>query len=155
MIQRIQSVYLLIAAVASFLIFAFPLGEIMVQGAEFQFDVFGLEKITSETTETVFNTYLLVALSAIAGLISLADIFLFKNRKLQVKVAQGNMILNTLLLVGIFYFTDQATKTDGNSAMMHYQVGIVMPIIALIFLILANRSINKDEELVRSADRLR
>lgn len=155
MIQRIQSLYLFVAAVATGLIFLFPLGETIDQDAIYQLGVFGLEKIAEGQTTILFSTIALVILTGLSGALSLATIFMFKNRKLQVKLTQVGMLLSALLVAAIFYYVNEASSEIGAGAMMHYQLGIVMPIISLVFLILAVRSIKQDEELVRSADRLR
>ena len=90
----------------------------------------------------------------LAGVLSLASIFLFNNRSLQLKICRFAVIANVLGLVFsiIFYLQDMNTLEgvgvdDG--------IGLYLPIGFLIFGILALRAIQKDENLVKSMDRLR
>lgn len=134
MIQRIQSVYLLLSALAmSAGMFLFPLmivdGEVMM------------------LTE---KSYMVILAGVCAG-ISLASIFSYKNRRAQVAINRLNTILSFVifgLLITFYISAEEGVEVKGS-------VGMVMPLINVILLVLANRGIQKDELLVRSADRLR
>lgn len=135
MIQRIQSVYLLLAAVATgILIFLFPL--YMYEGAE----------------AYILNDAIFTTMAVLSTLISLFSIFRYKNRKQQVVSGRVNIIVNFCLLGFILYlyFTEINGQPDAKLGL-----GTFMPLVAVILISLANRAIMKDEELVRSADRLR
>ena len=133
--------------------FAFPIGNIITGDVKLVFKATGLYQVIQYKTEAQSYYYLLVALILLCAIVSLIAVFLFKNRKLQMKITQLSIILNAVVLVGVFYYSNAAEEAA--DAKMHYQVGILMPLIAIIFLILAYRSIKKDEDLVRAADRLR
>jgi hypothetical protein len=135
-IQRIQTVYLLISAIISGgLIFVFHLW-------------------TTENDVLVFAkdnmTYLLLFLGS--TLLSLISIFQFKKRKSQFVLGRLNIILNFILL-GLFVY--QLLISPGESQISEKGVGIFMPIFSIVFLVLANKAIKKDEDLVKSVDRLR
>lgn len=131
MIQRIQSIYLLLAIV------------VMVV---FIFSPFA---ISGDSILLTKNNIALVIISAVVGVISLVNIFLFKSRKLQ-------MQLCTLAIIGIIAAVGwgiySAIAVTGND-IPHY--GAVFPIAGIIFEWLAKRGIRADEKLVRSAERLR
>lgn len=134
MIQRIQSVYLLLAALCSAgLIFVFPLFR------------------TPEKAIMVMGDPLYTGLFLGSGALSLIAIFLFRSRQNQVVVNRLNIILNFVTFGFIVYNYVEIGLAK------NYQPtpGTFIPIATIIFIILANRAIMKDEALVRSADRLR
>ena len=136
MLQRIQTVYLLIAAILSAgLIFVFHLWT-----NENDFPVFAMD---------VTLYFVMFIASAILSLIS---IFNFKKRQLQFVLGRLNIILNFILL-GLFVY--RLLIASGESEISEKGVGIFIPIFSIVFLVLANKAIKKDEDLVKSVDRLR
>ncbi|GHA27593.1 hypothetical protein GCM10007103_06270 [Salinimicrobium marinum] len=136
MLQRIQTVYLFLAALSSGgLIFVFHLWE-NSQG----------EAVYAQDDNMVFILFL------ISALISLVTIFLFKNRKLQFVLGRLNILLNFILL-GLFVYW--SLMVPGESSISEKGIGMLIPIISIVFLVLANKAIKKDEDLVKSVDRLR
>jgi len=130
MIQRIQSIYLFLAAVAAIVFLFVPSAEVE-----------GVQLIAQ-------NNMPLLALSAIGALISLSVIFLFKNRVLQANIGRISL-LPLLGLVGYSLFIE---FSDGD-----FQAGwgIGLPVVATLLVFLAVGAIRKDENKVRSMDRLR
>ena len=136
MIQRIQSIYLLFAAgVSAGLIF-----------------VFHLWTRTNDVLVYAKDEYLYLGLFLGSALLSLISIFCFKNRKLQFVLGRLNIILNFILL-GFFVY--QLLIPPGESQISEKGVGIFIPILSIVLLVLANKAIKKDEDLVKSVDRLR
>lgn len=137
MLQRIQTLYLLVVTIISgALIFVFNLWT------------------TTEGT-VIFAKDELPAIGLFVGsaILSVISIFNFKNRKSQFMLGRLNMILN-LILLGFFVY--RILNTSGEvSAVSEKGVGIFLPVISIVFLVLANRAIKKDEDLVKSVDRLR
>ena len=136
MLQRIQSIYLILAAANAL-------------GAS---SVFYLWKTNSGGI--VFakdNIYAFVAFLA-TGIMSLITLFLFKNRKLQFVLGRLNIILNFILL-GFFVYLSQ--NLSGETLVSEKGIGMFLPIISIVFIALANKAIKKDEDLVKSVDRLR
>ena len=134
MIQRIQSIYLLFAAVCSgILIFLLPI--FMVDSSP--------RMILEDPTFSV--------MTVLSTLISLFSIFRYRNRKQQVVSGRINIILN-FVLFGLIIFMFFTLKENASLA---FNLGAFMPVVAVVFISLANRAIMKDEALVRSADRLR
>lgn len=145
MIQRIQSVFLLLAACAAFLLFAFPFATAAKQGksAIFSDGVYNLQD----------NPFLLTLFCA-AGLLAFISIFLFRDRKRQLLLGRIAITLNVIgFVLGVFLFMQDADNM--NQATVSDGIGVYLPIIFLVFAFLATYFINKDEKLVRSMDRLR
>jgi peptidoglycan/LPS O-acetylase OafA/YrhL len=81
-------------------------------------------------------------------------IFIYKNRRMQMKLVRGSVVL-ILIMIGIFFFYAVPLLEDASGTLAVYEIGSYMPLIAFVFLILAYRGILSDEKLIRSADRLR
>lgn len=138
MIQRQQTLWLLLAAVASFLSFKFPFytGNILEDNAT-----------RFEELEGGSNLFLLV-LTGVSILISLIAIFLYKDRKTQFKLAIAGILISVCIL--IIYFTQLKRFSNGNFALTAVFVFAI-----LLGYIMAARGIWKDEKLVKSLDKLR
>lgn len=142
MIQRIQTVYLLLGVVAL--------------GALFLFD--GLWQ--SATAEAYgWFAPVLIGLVSLAALVGLVAIFLYQNRPRQRSVVLGAQVLTVLMLIvlygGLFLggelsFMTKAGVVDPNKALV-----LILPIGAYVMYYLARRAIDRDIELIRSMDRLR
>jgi hypothetical protein len=136
MLQRIQTIYLLIAAgVSAGLIFVF---ELYVTSQDI--------KVFAQDLIYVFAVFLMSAL------LSVLSIFRYKNRKSQFMLGRLNIILNFFLL-GFFVY--QSLNLSGETAVSEKGIGMFLPIVSIVFLALANKAIKKDEDLVKSVDRLR
>jgi peptidoglycan/LPS O-acetylase OafA/YrhL len=139
MIQRIQSVYLLLVVLLSIMLFFMP--------------VYSVESVEKPHDFKIVFSTLYVILNLVIAILALITIFLYKNRNLQVKLSNLNMLLICIFVGAIFYFAPQA-KIDID-ARVNYAIGCYFPLVQLAFTFLAIRAIRKDEQLVRSADRLR
>ena len=89
---------------------------------------------------------------ALAAVLVLAAIFQFKKRQLQFVLNRLAILLNFVLL-GVFVF--RALSISGETLVSEKGIALFVPIISIVFLALANKAIRRDEELVKSADRLR
>ncbi|MGJ5642036.1 DUF4293 domain-containing protein [Formosa sp. S-31] len=136
MIQRIQTIYLILAALVS-------CGLIYV---------FNLWKNAEDALVFAADNILYLALFLGSGLLSLVTIFLFKNRQTQFVLCRLNIILNFILL-GFFVY--QSLNLSGETQVSEKGIGMFLPIISIVLLVLANKAIKKDEDLVKSVDRLR
>jgi|AntRauTorckE5430_2_1112549.scaffolds.fasta_scaffold00446_12 hypothetical protein len=146
MIQRLQSIFLLFASGSCFGLFGTDAADSDV--------TLDNSILFSDASYNVFDDPVLMGIFGLAGVVFLADIFLFRNRPLQMKLSMLAVALTvTGVAYGAFlYFTDTAAEI---SAAVTPDVGLALPVITLIFGILARNYIQKDEKLVRSADRLR
>ena len=143
MVQRIQSVYLLLVAALSAALFFVTI---------YSVETAGTAAPAVQEFKVPSNTIYLI-LNSIAGLMALVTIFLYKNRSMQIRLSNLNMLIICIFIGTVFYFADHS-KADASS-LVHYSIGCYFPLIQLVFTFLAMRAIRKDEALVRSADRLR
>ncbi len=145
MIQRIQSVFLLIATIAFALLFQFP----------FVITDVASDGFLADKDFDVFDHIALVILAGVAAGLTLISIFLFKKRKIQIKVAYlGILVGLSVLVTAAVMFYEQALILFEKAA-IHQRLGLYLPIIGLIMGFLAIRFIRKDDKIVRSMDRLR
>ncbi len=93
-----------------------------------------------------------VVLLGLSNTLTLLTLFSHKKRKQQFVMGRLNMILN-LILLGLFVY--RTLNASGETAISEKGVGMFLPIISIVFLVLANKAIKKDEDLVKSVDRLR
>ncbi|WP_218598265.1 DUF4293 domain-containing protein [Polaribacter sp. NJDZ03] len=143
MIQRIQSIYLLLAtAVSGGLIFVFDIWS-SIKEEFFALDLFSRDSMLLKVIP------LLYLLSAI---VSFATIFLFKNRKLQFVVGRLVILINLFLLGLLIYVS---LTLPGEVSISEKGIGMFLPILVILLIVLANKAIKKDEDLVKSVDRLR
>jgi Domain of unknown function (DUF4293) len=147
MIQRIQSVFLLFVAIIAALLFVFP-AEMYVSANETLFYTllpFGVKQGTSPIIYGLFASNL--------GLIVLAlvSIFQYTNRKKQLKTSRLLMLLAAMQVSLMFVFSLYTAEGYVKS----YTWAAYLPLGTIVFSLLAGVFIKKDEELVRSADRIR
>lgn len=152
MIQRIQSIWLLLAALTiSFLLFL-PIVTTTVGTTEYHLVASGVYQKAGEVNTLKESTTPLLISTIAISIMCLANIFNFKNRKTQKRITMATIAL----IAGLSFWCSQyATKIPGGIGNASYGVGTFLPLIALVFCLLAIRGINNDEKLIRSADRLR
>jgi ABC-type polysaccharide transport system permease subunit len=88
----------------------------------------------------------------VSAFFSVLSISRFKQRKSQFMLGRLNILLNFFLL-GLFLY--QSLNVSGETEVSEKGIGIFLPIISIVLLALANKAIKKDEDLVKSVDRLR
>lgn len=147
MIQRLQTVFLLIASVGLTIQVFFPLLA-AAPNADQGFYQDGL-LFTRENTIAL----VLVILAAALALIS---IFLYKNLGLQKKVILGAVfiVLASVIVAGLT-FSEATRSVYAAQAGVTLQLGAFMPILGLLFLWLSYRYVTKDQKIIKSMDRLR
>ena len=151
MIQRIQSLYLFLAAVALGLIFFFPLANLSNSQDIIIFNVTGFSKFS--ILEKI-PTWPLMVITLLSLLITIIVIGLFKKRPLQIKLIRIALMLN-LGFIALTYFVYGDHLASQIKMQVNYDMGSVFPLVALIFHVLAMYAINKDERLIKSIDRIR
>ncbi|KOY51114.1 DUF4293 domain-containing protein [Polaribacter dokdonensis] len=143
MIQRIQSIYLFLASIVSGgLIFVFNLWN-TIKEKIFVVDLFSREAITVKVIPFMFLA---------SAILSLVAIFLFKNRKLQFVIGRIIILINLFLLGLLIYLS---LNLSGETNVSEKGIGMFLPILVVLLIVLANKAIKKDEDLVKSVDRLR
>jgi hypothetical protein len=144
MIQRIQTIYLLFATMVSGgLVFLLNL---WVNDEEIKFFVMDSFKIDS------FLLKVMSVLFFVSAFLTFFTIFQFKKRQLQFVLGRLSILINFILLGILVYFTQ---NLSGEITVSEKGIGLLIPIITIVLVALANKAIKKDEELVKSVDRLR
>ncbi|MCC9066136.1 DUF4293 domain-containing protein [Flavobacterium piscisymbiosum] len=136
MIQRIQTVYLILAFIATSVLLLFIPLWTLKGGALFFFN-----------QDPIYTV--IVGLSTMLTIISIIS---YKKRQNQFVMNRLNIILN-LILLGLFVY--RSLNLSGETIVSEKGIGMFLPIVAIVLLVLANKAIKKDEDLVKSADRLR
>lgn len=160
MIQRIQSLYLLLAMTALSVMFFFPLAVVNPMGDMPSFlNMTGVSGFMEGYTATQY-WFIGFAVLAVLLLACMAFIlFSYKNRMRQILLARIVSFVLVLFVGVLLLGLDQAAggmfPGREEASLVQYRWPVYMPLVALVFMWLALRSIRKDEELVRSSDRLR
>ncbi len=154
MIQRIQSLFLLVAATCGILMFFTPVATYSGVSGTFTLDMLGIHYSADNETRMMI---LPLSLNVIASLLPLTTLFMFKRRRRQMKLCRLTMLVFSGLVAVIFLSPEAVIKDlyNGSAFETHYQPGVGLPLLALVCVFLATVFIKKDEKLVRSADRLR
>jgi hypothetical protein len=154
MIQRVQSIYLFLVFIVAVVLIFFPLATFHTSDHIFQMNIMGFSG-AENLDLNLPNVMAIGILTALLGMLSLFTIFQFKNRKLQMKLNMGSMLINFGLLAAIFIYSDNIAAIEGVNSTFSYDVAAYFPIVSVLLLILANRNIRADEKLVRQSERLR
>lgn len=119
----------------------------------FSFEFFNCHLTHPENLEPPITLLPLAILPFFSILISFITIFFFKKRKIQMRLAKINLLLIvTIIVVTILYFIRLSQLLEGD---IQYGFSGIFPVLTFIITILAFSAINKDEKLVKSADRIR
>src|ERR1700761_6229770 len=155
MLQRVQSIYLLLASLALFALFLFPLvHNVYVDGKPVSVAVTGIyQDVNGQHTHTQFFAGLTIA-TAIIALVPLVIIFLYKNRKQQIALCYSAL----LVIIAFSYWMAQTVKGKMGAIQLdthNWGIGLFASSASIIFISLAISAIKRDDKLVKSADRLR
>ncbi|UMB60190.1 DUF4293 domain-containing protein [Lutibacter sp. A80] len=144
MIQRIQTIYLLLATLLS-------------GGSIFLFNLWvnneGIKFFVMDAFNTS-NTLLIVmaVLFFLSAVLTFVAVFQFKKRQLQFVIGRLAILTNFILLGILVYFSQ---NLSGEINVSEKGIGLLIPILTIVLVVMANKAIKKDEELVKSVDRLR
>lgn len=159
MLQRIQSLLLLLA-VGSLIIGIFmPIATITTGEAQYLYTSWDLH-LNIPSGEILMTNYYIGVLQIVLAVVCLVTLFLFRNRTTQSKLCIAGIIINfILLLLMLFIYPDRIFPEievfKYQSIEIVYNPWCITSILSLAFLYLANKFILKDEKKVRDADRLR
>ncbi len=148
MIQRIQTVYLLVVVFLSGILLypdiaSFIMGDMILD--------YNMWSIHNNTNQVILSTWPQIVLDFISIALCIGTIFLYKKRMLQIRLCVINIVLQLGMYI-LFAYYILSIKGDGEVAL---HLSIVIPFVDMILLYLAIRGIGADEALVRSLDRLR
>jgi peptidoglycan/LPS O-acetylase OafA/YrhL len=136
MIQRIQSIWLLLASAGAFLSLKFSFYDGTYTSNNAYHQLTGTDNVK------------LLIVTSLVGALALFTVFLFKNRKLQLRMCIAGILLDILLVV--LYFIETKDFSQGT-----YNIAALLPAAVIILFFLAARCISNDEKLVKGSDRLR
>lgn len=155
MIQRIQSIYLLLTTLLSLLFLKGSfLNFVDKTGSVIKVTFNGIVRDTGgQGFEQIEKLLLLTVFMVLIPVLSLVTIFIFKNRKIQLWLALSLIILTCGFIVVSFYYSWFIITEYGAEIVPGFKM--VIPLLMLVFAVLAYRGIRKDDRLIKSNDRLR
>jgi uncharacterized membrane protein len=157
MIQRKQSLFLLIAALACGLTWLFPIGQVQQGEQVLRLMTHGVLDAEEVTVEEIGLPVPFHIVQSIVGVVFLSAILLFRDRKRQLRVVRGAWLM--ALAVGVLQFISmrslQAYLAQFGETSTTVGASLLLPLLAIVMGWLAERGIRQDEALVRSMDRLR
>jgi len=155
MLQRIQSIYLFLAGLAILALFLFPLAHnVYVNNVPMNITVTGSYMDTGGQQTLKDHFVALSAVTAVVGILPFIIIFLYKNRKQQVTLCYSTI----LVIIGYSFWIAQTAKSvvgDITLEPANFGIGLFLCPLAIALMILAVKGIKRDEQLIKSADRLR
>ncbi len=155
MIQRIQSIYLLLATIASAIALFTPLAFFSISTGEL-FDLYA-SGLTTADGEMLQGSIFLMVLGVIAAVVPFVNIFLFKNRMLQIRacVVEVVLLFGFYVMLGAYYYLSCRVFGDIGVEVRGIHPSIVAPLVAILLNFFAAKAIFDDEVLVKSTDRIR
>ena len=155
MIQRIQTLYLLVVVILSAITLFSPLAGLInaADGLQYVLNFKGVSLVAQTGNQLINNVWALTALMSIIPLVALFTVFMYKKRILQIRLS----IFNTVLMAGYYGLLFIYIWQAGQKLHADWSLEIVsaFPLVNIILNLLAIRSIGKDEALVKSLNRLR
>ena len=148
MIQRLQTIFLLVVFVNAFILFFIPFAEYKSINESIFVSLFP-NKLYEQNYLIIF---LLALINSSLLFFSATAIIFFKKRTIQIKLSYLLIVLNVSLLFSLFLLNVTPIKSEVKQT---YLYPAFLPILSIIACFVAIHKIKKDEELVRSADRLR
>lgn len=155
-IQRWQSVYLLVAALLIGFYAFMPIVGFSVDGNSFELSLLGVDSLSAvgDTENSILSevpavlTWPLFALAVLTSLLSLVTIFKFKQMKLQKSLCRVCIILTIALIASLLIMVSGWVN-------VRYYFSNCMPILAIIAYVMALRGIINDYKKISDSDRLR
>ena len=150
MLQRIQTVYLLLASICMVVSLLTHLAVFTVGGEIVNFEAMGFY----QNEEIIFSTWGLFIIGNISAVMSVLIVFIYKKRMLQIRLAGMNLFI-IIGYYGLIAFYILKRNPEVGSIFQGVGIGMVTPFIAIVLTYLAIRKIGADEALIRSLNRIR
>ncbi len=151
MIQRKQTIYLLLALVLTVVCLCLPVGRFLPVGMGLGSEMYNLWIVDKATGATSCPAWALFAILIVTCPVTLAAIFGYKNRRQQARYC----LFVALLYVGWYIAYAAFGLMLGGTAKFHPSFAACLPFVSFVLVLLARKGINDDEKLVRAADRIR
>jgi Domain of unknown function (DUF4293) len=152
--QRKQTIFLILAAVCNALMIFLPVWTAVDGDTKKILTALLYTVKVGDVHTTVYFPYAICSIFAVAAAtVAIMEIGKFENRLLQLKLGALNSLLMTGALGSAVYFAMKVMKMNGTAG--DYDIGFYLPAAAMIFNLIANRFIRRDEKLVRDSERIR
>ena len=156
MIQRIQSVFLLLLALTMLALLFLPIWQETVPQTNQAIELSAFNLTNNAAAQPTSKSSIAIGILAIvSALVALYEIFQFKNRLTQMKLGMLNTLLIAATMGAIIYYSLYVGEEINPAIEGEREPGFYIPVVALLLNALSNRFIRRDEQLVRSVDRLR
>lgn len=160
MIQRIQSVYLLLVAFCGLAMYFFTVVSLVPESVSsdssvYHFNAMQVERISNGTSEVLMRPWPILVLNTLLVAGAVYVLLQFRNRALQIRLTHVLFLGVLAELVLILFDAESLKSSAGMGHMLSFNVWSTLPVLMLFFTRLALAAIKRDEALVRSADRLR
>jgi hypothetical protein len=156
MIQRVQSVYLLLVTVLmSFLLIRPYAEQTVTKDQVLTFRTYAIKINTGNNASAVYKTTVpVIAMVLITSLLSFASIFFYNRRIIQIRLCIVNSILLVALLITMFFYY---SSTRGSLTVVYqtFKIPAIFPLLCIVFNLMAYKAIRHDELLVNSYNRMR
>lgn len=158
MIQRIQSLYLALAAIISVIVVFLTVGTMYTDLYALNYTCWTVKE-ACPGGDPILYTYYVAALLILSAILSVVTIFMFKKRDTQRMINSVNMIIYLIALIIMLYVYPNVVFVKkgliASAEELEFNYWILISLLPAVFLYLSNRAIRKDEELIKAADRLR
>ena len=151
MIQRKQTLFLVLAIILSITCLCMPIGILEPVGMGTPTVIWNLGTVV-QGSGVQFSNWPLFAFLAVSIVLEIIAIFTYHRRMLQAKLCSWSIVFS---LAWYTYFAFSILNGFGKSFTFHLQFAACLPLVAIIALVLARRGVIHDEKLIRSADRIR
>lgn len=151
MIQRVQTLYLLVASALLASMLVLPLGSLVTEGTVWNVFLIGGQIPPTAPRILMFALAAMYALLAFAGVVI---IFMYKNRKGQSSWIMGMLLVLVFSVLLLLFFLYRLHVTSPG-CIMNYRPGLVFPLVAIVLLVMARKAIMKDQDIIDSLNRIR
>lgn len=163
MIQRIQTVWLILASLALFALFIFPYANTAPSSQNFVINVYGISQYQQHDNELgqietsySFGFVMMAIYTLLIALLPLYTVFKYTHRQLQLRLSYLGIFLGLLLIIWMYLSAKSILNETGMTLQIsHMALGTFLVPINIIFLFMAAQGIKKDVSLLKSAERLR
>ena len=150
MLQRIQTIYLILAGIFISLTFYFSFATYSISNELKPFTSLGFNPFGQNIE--IFPLYILVIISSLLIAISIIS---FKNRKRQIFINTANYFVLLALMVLVFINFNVFEPLQDTDIDISYGASLFFPIVSFVLVLMANRAVKNDEKLIKSMDRIR
>lgn len=155
MIQRVQSVYLLLVTILMswFLFSSYAFFE-SAGGGSYVLYTYAIKFFSNDSVEVVRRTLPLIIIVILTGIVVFVNIFFFHHRITQIRICVLVVMLLLVQLLLIYYYYTSAGK-EFQALHPSMKLPAILPVVSIILVIMAYRGIKQDETLVNSYNRIR